>query len=111
MNNKGIRRSWIVSTLAFILVFINVPLASAKDGGGEGGGGFDDDDVYVGGYYQIPGSGAWGPINIGIPDDPNEYMFEYKCWSDDAGDIACLAENEGNVPQEKEAGLSTGSCV
>lgn len=80
--------------IALIVFYTLIATTSSASADGSGGGGFDDDDVYVGGYFYIPGTGVWGPIDTGIPDDPNEYKFEYKCWTGDAGDIACLAENE-----------------
>ena len=94
MNKVSMLRGWISFFLALLVVSMNATVAAAEGDGG-GSGGIKDDDVYVGGYFKIPGSGAWGPINVGIPDDPNEYKFEYKCWSADSGDIGCLAENEG----------------
>ncbi|MFJ7748780.1 hypothetical protein ACIQXM_02355 [Arthrobacter sp. NPDC097144] len=88
------RRNSLLLILTFIMLCGATTVANAEGNGG-GNGGFKDDDVYVGGYFQIPGSGVWGPVDVGIPDDPNEYKFEYKCWSGDNGDAGCLAEDEG----------------
>lgn len=86
------RQTILIVCIAFYALLATTSSVSAAGGGG---GGFDDDDVYVAGYYYIPGTGAWGVVDTGIPEDPNEYKFEYKCWTEDAGDIACLAESEG----------------
>ena len=75
-----------------VILFHGSPAFAGKDDGG-GGGGYDGDKVYVDRYYLIPGTGEWAPIDTGIPDDPKEFRFELKCFSDLAGDIDCLYEN------------------
>jgi hypothetical protein len=74
-----------------VLFLLASPLPQAN--AGSGGGGMGDGQVYGESYFFFPGTGEWGTVDTGIPDDPMEYIFRLKCFDDSAGDIACLYEN------------------
>ncbi len=85
----------IIAITALSLVVNSATAMAVGDGGGSGGeGGLGEDKVYVGAYYEIPGTGEWSHINTGIPDNLTEFMFELKCFEGDVGNILCLNENE-----------------
>ena len=82
----------LISILIINFITIDFTIAHAEGTGGRGGVG--KDKVYVGAYYQDPGSGEWVAFDTGIPEDIWEYRFELKCFDDLFGDIDCLNQNK-----------------
>lgn len=79
-----------VTSLCIVLA-----VGSSAYAGDAGGGWHEGGSVAGSAYYQDPGTGVWTQVQVGIPNDPMGYRFVPVCFDDEAGNVDCLADNQG----------------